>query len=43
MKNMTHLSLSVFDGDFQDALLILIFLNKHGTWSSLILNFCKQI
>jgi len=31
MKNKTHFSLLVFDCDFEDALLILISLNKHET------------
>jgi len=43
MKKKTHFSLSVFDCDLQNALLILISLNKHKTWSSFILYFCKQI
>jgi len=31
MKNKTHFSLWVFDCDFQDALLILLFLNMRET------------
>jgi len=33
----------VFDCDVEDALLILISLDKHETWSSFILISCKQI
>jgi len=43
MKNKTHFGLQVFSCDFHDALLIVISLNKHETWSSFILNSCKQI
>jgi len=43
MKNKIHFSLWVFDCDFEDALSILIFLNRHETGSSSILNSCKQI
>jgi len=32
----------VFDCDFEGALLIFIFLNKHETWT-FIQNFCEQI
>jgi len=42
MTDKTHFSLWVFDCDLQDALLILMSLNKHETWS-FILNSCKQI
>jgi len=31
IKNRTNVSLLVFDYDFEDALLILIYLNKHET------------
>jgi len=40
-ENKTHFSLWVFDCDLQDALVILISLNKHETWSSFILNSCQ--
>jgi len=43
MKNKDHVSLWVFDCDFQDNSLILISLNKHEKWFSLMWNFCKQI
>jgi len=35
-KSKTHFSLLVFDCDFEDALLILISLNRHETWSFFI-------
>jgi len=42
VKNKTHCSLWVFDCDFQDALLILISLNKHETWFSFIRDFVSK-
>jgi len=33
MKNKTHFSLLVYDCGFEDALLILVSLNKHETWT----------
>jgi len=36
IKEKTNFVLLVFDCDFEDALLILIYLNKHETWSFFI-------
>ena len=41
-QNKTHFSLLVFVSNFEGALLILISLNKHETWT-FIQNFSKQI
>ena len=42
IENKIIFSIWVIDCDVQDALLFLIFTNKHDTWFSLIFYCCKQ-
>jgi len=37
----SHFSLCLFDCELQNALVVLVFLSKHETWSSFLLNSCQ--